>query len=524
MSTERNDFLMPNWAITTLGEIRIDLSSTINPSSAPTTQYELYSVPSFAVGHPEIVVGAEIGSSKKTLIPGTVIVSRINPHINRVWVVGDYSSNLKIGSSEWIPFFPMSAVEPKYLAYYLRRAHFKNFLASNVSGVGGSLMRVRPQTFAPYRFPIAPHREQCRIVQAIETNFTKLDAAEATLKRIQSNLKRYRASVLKAAVEGTLVPTEAELARQQNRDYEPAPVLLDRILKERRHRWEQAELAKQKAKGKPPKNDTWKTKYKAPTPPDTTNLPPLPEGWCWATMDSLLHANSLSYGVLKPGKYDPDGVPMLRVMDIGEGAFNETDVFQVSPALADEYKRTRLSTGDVLLAVMATVGRTAVVPPRFAGANVNRALAVLKPLSMIEPEYLSTFIRSPYFQTVFARRKIGTAQARINLGDLNGFAFPLAPLSEQRRIVEATSRIESAIIVQTASFSRVERRLRMLRQSILKQAFEGKLVPQDPSDEPASVLLERIKAEREAQQAQQAQQKKTRRPRKTAASKKSRKK
>jgi type I restriction enzyme S subunit len=109
---------------------------------------------------------------------------------------------------------------------------------------------------------------------------SRLDAATAALKRVQANLKRYRASVLKAACEGRLVPTEAELARKEGRDYKPADKLLQRILRERRARWEADTLAKLQASGKSPKDDHWKQKYKAPSAPDTANLPPLPEGWC----------------------------------------------------------------------------------------------------------------------------------------------------------------------------------------------------------------------------------------------------
>ena len=104
---------------------------------------------------------------------------------------------------------------------------------------------------------------------------------------MEANLKRYRASVLKAAVEGNLVPTEAELAKKEEPEYEPASVLLERILKERRHRWEQAELGKMKAKGEVPKNEKWKDKYEEPAAPDTSELPELPEGWCWSTVNQL---------------------------------------------------------------------------------------------------------------------------------------------------------------------------------------------------------------------------------------------
>ena len=122
-------------------------------------------------------------------------------------------------------------------------------------------------------FVLAPRREQDRIVAEIEKQFSRLDAATAALKRVQANLKRYRASVLKAACEGRLVPTEAELARKEGRDYEPADKLLERILRERRARWEADTLAKMIASGKPPKDGHWKQKYKEPVAPHMTNYP-----------------------------------------------------------------------------------------------------------------------------------------------------------------------------------------------------------------------------------------------------------
>ena len=111
--------------------------------------------------------------------------------------------------------------------------------------------------------------EQREIVAEIEKQFTRLEAGVAALRRVQANLKRYRAAVLKAACEGKLVPTEAELARQEGRTYETGAQLLERILTERRQNW------------------NGKGKYKEPAAPDTTNLPELPEGWTWATVEQL---------------------------------------------------------------------------------------------------------------------------------------------------------------------------------------------------------------------------------------------
>ena len=133
----------------------------------------------------------------------------------------------------------------------------------------------------------------------IEKQFTRLDASVAALKRVQANLERYRASVLKAACEGALVPTEAELARSEGRDYEPADRLLSRILSERRARWES-----QENRGR---------KYKEPVAPDTSDLPELSEGWVWS-IDSTNWSTTLKNGQLQARRpRRKSGTAILRI-------------------------------------------------------------------------------------------------------------------------------------------------------------------------------------------------------------------
>jgi len=170
---------------------------------------------------------------------------------------------------------------------------------------GSGMVHVTKGKFEGTPVLLPPLPEQHRIVEAIESYLTRLDDAMATLERVQRNLQRYRASALKSAVEGRLVPTEAELARAEGREYEPASVLLERILVERRCLWEEAELEKMKAKGKVPKNDKWKAMYVEPVGPDTSELPELPQGWCWASMPQL---GELSRG---KSKHRPRNDPRL---------------------------------------------------------------------------------------------------------------------------------------------------------------------------------------------------------------------
>ena len=369
--------------------------------------------------------------------------------------------------------------------YQLDQVDFHGF----VSGTTRLKLSQRPMRRIPLLVP--PYQEQHRIVEAIESYFTRLDAAVATLERVQRNLKRYRASVLKAAVEGRLVPTEAELARAEGRDYEPASVLLDRILAERRRRWEEAELAKMKAKGKPPKNDKWKAKYKEPMPPNVEDRGELPEGWCWASPGQFF---SWSSGDFLPKKNQRHGtIPIFG----GNGVNGYHDQALVSDStlvvgrVGAHCGNVHLSEGPVWITDNAIYAKT------------GQDLAVL-----------------PFWRLVMSIENLnanagGTGQPYVNQKHLNDLVVPLPPEAEQYRIVaEVADRISVAEHMAgevTASTSRCGR----LRQSILKCAFQGKLVDQDPNDEPASVLLERIKAEREAAAAKKPKRRTRRKTRST---------
>lgn len=489
--------LPKGWAVATLGAIRADRSSNVDPTRSPSESFELYSIPAFPSGQPEIVPGSEIGSTKKSLEPGTVVVSKINPRINRVWIVGEKGRHRQIGSSEWIPFFPVSGLEPRYLAYFLRQDSFRNYLAANVSGVGGSLMRVRPNKLDPHPVVIPPAHEQERIAEAVDSYFTRLDDVVASLERVRRNLQRYRASVLKAAVEGRLVPTEAELASAEGRDYEPASVLLERILAERRRRWEAAELEKMKAKGTAPKNDHWKASYREPAKPDASNMPRLQDGWCWATVDQLeIGDRRCAYGVLIPGPDLPNGVPLLRVGDINGGRIDTTQLKHISREVADKFAKTYLRGGEVLITLVGTIGRTAVVPSRLAGANVARAVGVIPVSDLLDSHWIECWFRSPGTRSRMVGKAHEVARKTLNLEDVRGALVALPPRAEQGRISEAAQDLDSIAESMSSAVTDSTLRCTRLRQAVLKWAFEGKLVDQDPNDEPADVLLQRIQAER----------------------------
>jgi type I restriction enzyme, S subunit len=344
-------------------------------------------------------------------------------------------------------------------------------LAEHLTGT--TIRHFTGESIKTYRVVVPPLGAQRAIIAAIESHFSRLDAATATLERVQRNLERYRASVLKAAVEGRLVPTEAELAKKDGRSYEPASVLLKRILAERRRRWEEAELAKLKAKGKPPTDDRWKSRYEEPAAPDTDGLPDLPEGWCWATLPML--------GEIDRGRsrHRPRNDPRLLggpypFIQTGDVRCADGFIRSFSSTYSDfGLAQSRLwSAGTLCITIAANIAETAILgfdacfPDSIVGfVNAERPDLV---------RFIELFIRT-------AREKLerfapATAQKNINLQTLTEVAVPMPPETEIRRIVdsvdaelERTRRVANDSMRSAVGIAR-------LRQSILKWAFEGRLV------------------------------------------------
>jgi len=343
--------------------------------------------------------------------------------------------------------------------------------------------------------PFPPLPEQHQIVAKIEELLSDLDAGVQNLKRAKANLKRYRASVLKAAVEGRLT----EEWRAANPQEEDGQMLLDRILRERRAKWEQDQLAKFREKGKePPKN--WQSKYEEPAEPDVSELPELPEGWVWARVEQM--AESVRYGSSAKTSADTDGVPVLRMGNISNGTLDLADLKYLAVD-HQEFPELLLQNGDLLFNRTNSpelVGKSAVYRGIPTPCSYASYLIAVRALSGLQTDLLAYFLNS-VFGRVWVKRVVvqQVGQANVNGTKLQALAIPLPPLAEQQQIValveERLSQIDAAEKTIAAELIRAKR----LRQSILKQAFEGKLVPQDPNDEPASVLLERIKAAKAAE-------------------------
>jgi type I restriction enzyme S subunit len=374
------------------------------------------------------------------------------------------------------------------------RPFVKLFLQKNYNDIrrlssGGVQPNLNLGIIKATKVPIPPLNEQRRIVAKIEALKARSQRVKEELEAIAPLLDQFRQSVLAAAFRGDLTADW----REKNPDVEPASVLLERIRAERRHRWEEAELEKMKAQGKTPKDDKWKEKYEEPTA-DTSDLPAIPKSWTWATLPEI--------GELNRGKskHRPRNDPALFG---GSYPFIQTGEIRSANGVISNFsqtyselglKQSRLwSKGTLCITIAANIAETAILglPACFPDSVVG----FLPETSGCDVRFVEFFMRIA--KNDLERFAPATAQKNINLEILRVVAIPFSPLEEQQKIIAAIERYFSVAEAIERMLSENSEQIQHLEQSILAKAFRGELVPQDPKDEPASVLLERIRAERE---------------------------
>ncbi len=381
-----------------------------------------------------------------------------------------------------------SLVQPEYGFYYTQT--LSTWLKEHSSATTVAIINKGKFEAAP--FPLPPFSEQTRIVAKLEELLSDLDAGVAELKSAQKKLAQYRQSLLKAAVEGALTTDW----RKQHPATESGAQLLARILQERRARWEAKQLGKFAEQVKPPPKD-WQKKYPEPVQPDTTDLPELPEGWVWATVDQL--SLEQRYGSSSKTNEDNSGVPVLRMGNIQDGKLDYKNL-KYFPTDHDEFPALFLDDGDLLFNRTNSpelVGKTAVYRSEVSPCSYASYLIAVKLTQSFLPEIASAYINSAYgrhwIKSVVVQQ---VGQANVNGSKLAALTIPLPPKAEQLALVKALTEQTNSALDQEKNIEISLKQSTAQRQNILRAAFAGQLVPQDPNDEPASVLLERIRAER----------------------------
>jgi type I restriction enzyme S subunit len=364
---------------------------------------------------------------------------------------------------------PMGGIESLFVLYLIRA--FENSIAGK--GTGTTFNAITGSRLSGFEIPLSPLPEQHRIVAKIEELFTKLDAGIEALKKIKAQLKRYRQAVLKYAFEGKLTQEWREANKGK---IEPASVLLERIKEQR----------KKEAKGK----------LKELPPIDTSELPELPEGWVWTKVREI----GLIISGQTPKELNSCGgegeIPFYKVNDmnrVGNERFMKESEICLMQNEVEKLKIHIQRTGTVIFpkrgGAIATNKKRILASPSAYDLNIMGVYPLIMPFM-----FFYYWISSLDLNTL----SDGSNVPQINHKDIEPIPFPLPSLSEQEKIVEE---IESRLSIADNMEKVAEQSLKQsdrLRQSILKKAFEGKLVPQDPTDLPAVELLKQIKEEREA--------------------------
>ena len=346
----------------------------------------------------------------------------------------------------------------KYLAHYFNTEAVRRYLGEHMVSTAGQ-NTVSQGTVLGVAVPVAPVNQQRAVVAEIEKQFSCLDEAVATLKRVKANLKRYKAAVLKAAVEGKLT----EDWRKQHPNVEPASKRLERILAERRAKW------------------NGRGKYKEPAKPDTSNLSLLPEKWTWASIDQLTsHITSGSrdwtryYGRGSGTFILAQNVRLMR-LDLSERQ-------AVDPPRNDaETTRTRVSIGDILVTIVgAKTGEVCHISKELVDHFVCQSVALLRPLMPASAKFMELYLASQENgQAQWKQYIYGQGRPHLSFKQLKMTAIALPPLVEQQQAVAEVecrlSVIDELEAAVEANLTRADR----LRQAVLSQAFSGRLVGQN---------------------------------------------
>ncbi len=352
---------------------------------------------------------------------------------------------------------PKLGIHTDYLSWFLQTSEYRNQVSELSAGV--NINNLRARHIEELQMRVAPLPEQRRIVGEIEKQFSRLEEGVGALKRVQANLKRYRASVLKAACEGKLAPTEAELAQSNRKRYESAIELIARTKT-------------------PPRPNRWNSRSKdviighaslAVGNPRTQ----LPEGWAWTALVEIAKMESgHTPSRIHPEWWDGD-VAWIGIVDARENdgrTIHET--IQHTNAKGIENSASRLlPAGTVCISRTASVGYVVVMGREMA---TSQDFVNWVPTTSVMPDWLRIIFSAD--REALRRFGKGSVHKTIYFPEWLSVHIALPPLAEQKRIVEEVERRLSVVEEMEATVAANLQRATRLRQSILQKAFEGELI------------------------------------------------
>jgi type I restriction enzyme S subunit len=401
---------------------------------------------------------AEVKKGYTHFREGDVLFAKVTPCMEngKMAIARQLRNGVGFGSTEFHVLRPRAGVDARYIYYFVSSQTFRKEASGHMTGAVG-LRRV-PSAFLEDSVIPLPHiDEQRRIVAELEKQFSRLDEAVANLKRVKANLKRYKASVLKDAVEGRLVPTEAELARREGRSFETGEQLLQRILETRR--------------------STWKGKYDSPTSPVCPVDVEIPKGWTWVTVSQAMRERIVNGLSIKESQI-PTEVRALRLSAMSDQGldFDDFRCLPIDPAKVEDIVICEsdffVSRGNGSLELVGR-GSPAQKPKQ----------AIIFPDTMMRIRFAEVANVGPWFHALWSTRlvrrqiekRVKTTAGIYKMAqpELASITIPLPPLAEQLRIVAEVDRRLSLVRGVESEVDANLKRAQSLRQSVLSKTFLG---------------------------------------------------
>ena len=454
--------------------VRLSAAVEVNPKidrTGLTDKTQVSFVPMAAVGaasgHIDVSTVrpyAEVKKGYTNFRNGDVLFAKVTPCMEngKMAVARQLKSGVGFGSTEFHVLRPREGIDSQYIYYFVSSQTFRKEASGHMTGAVG-LRRVPSAFLENAEVPLPPLERQREIVAELEKQFSRLDETFANLQRVKANLKRYKASVLKAAVEGRLVETEASIAHREGRTYETGEQLLQRILEERRVEW------------------NGKGKYKEPVQADVETQKQQPGGWAAVSWETVL---SPSDGAFKRG---PFGSALTKAIFVQQGykvyeqycPINDDCSFAryyITPEKFEELNGFAVQAGDYLISCSGvTLGRITRVPEKFDPGVINQALLRVRLNSaVVDHRYFLHLFRGPVFQGQIFEQSAGAAIPNVRgVAELKAMTIPLPPLHEQKRIADEIDRRLSIVREVEAEVDTNLKRAQALRQATLAKAFAG---------------------------------------------------
>lgn len=425
-------YILPeNWCWTRLENINEYRGKSVTPQNNDDILFELYSVPSCENEYPEILTGSKIGSSKQLVEKKDVLLCKINPRINRVWQVLEYTNNTLLASSEWI-VVRNRLLNSDYLVWYFKSPYFRECMLSNVSGVGGSLMRAKPKAVMEYPVPLAPLSEQKRIVNRIESLFAKLDEAKEKIQQVLDGAEMRKAAILHKAFTGELTKT---WRKENTAIFENSSLGIDEEL-------------------------------------ISDNLKELPDKWCWCKIGDFLElkagknikADNISIEKNNNNKYACYG---------GNGIRGYVDSFNVE------------GTHIIIGRQGALCGNINIAENKF---YATEHAVVVYPRYDTDISWLSENLRFLNLNQ-YSR---SAAQPGLAVKNINNVLMPVAPYAEQVEMGRLISQMLNVWKQKEIICNKVLNKIDTMKKSILAKAFRGELGTNNPTEDSAFNLLKEV--------------------------------